>query len=449
MQAAFDTIAAIATARGRGAIGVLRISGPMTESVVDRLFSAKAGLKAEDFGDLKLRFGSFRDSDGEVLDNGLVFFSKAPKSYTGEDYAELQCHGNPYIMEKLLASAVSSGAVPAPPGEFTRRAFLNGKMDLTECEGVDELIRASSKKYASAAFRLQNGELRKKLEPISEALSRVYAHIQGAIEFSDDVNEDRSMWSAPLDAAVSSLREILSSAEVSRKVRDGLLVAIAGKPNAGKSSLFNALLEEDRALVTSVAGTTRDTLSEEIEIAGLNVILMDTAGLRKAKGEVEALGVERSLKNIDIADAVIWLSDGAKKMSAEEKDLVKEWSARKPLLLLSSKSDLAGSKIEGAQAVSCVTKEGLKEVRDFLYKTAQEMLEGHEDLILLRSRHQELLESALESVEKAFSGLQKGEYLELIAEELGSALERIWEVTGKKTPNEILDIIFREFCVGK
>ena len=248
---------------------------------------------------------------------------------------------------------------------------------------------------------------------------------------------------------MSSLREILSSAEVSRKVRDGLLVAIAGKPNAGKSSLFNALLEEDRALVTSVAGTTRDTLSEEIEIAGLNVILMDTAGLRKAKGEVEALGVERSLKNIDIADAVIWLSDGAKKMSAEEKDLVKEWSARKPLLLLSSKSDLAGSKIEGAQAVSCVTKEGLKEVRDFLYKTAQEMLEGHEDLILLRSRHQELLESALESVEKAFSGLQKGEYLELIAEELGSALERIWEVTGKKTPNEILDIIFREFCVGK
>ena len=449
MQAAFDTIAAAATARGRGAIGVLRISGPMTEKVIDGLFSAKAGLKATDFGDFKLRFGSFRDAEGETLDNGLVFLAKAPKSYTGEDYAELQCHGNPFIMEKLLAAALSFGAVAAPPGEFTRRAFLNGKMDLTECEGVDELIRASSSKYASAAYRLQQGGLRKKLEPISESLSRVYAHIQGAIEFSDDVGENRSAWASALESAVASLREILASAELSKKVREGLLVAIAGKPNAGKSSLFNALLEEDRALVTSVAGTTRDTLSAELEIAGLNVILMDTAGLRKAKGEVEALGVERSLKNIENADAVIWLSDSTKKLTAKEMETIEAWRAKKPLLLLSSKSDLGDAKIKGARSVSCVTKEGLREVRDFLFRTARDILAGHEDVILLKARHQELLKTALASCEKARAGIEPGGYLELCAEELGAALESVWEVTGRTTPNEILDIIFREFCVGK
>ena len=449
MQAAFDTIAAVATARGRGAIGVLRISGPMTEKVIDGLFTAKSGLRAAKLGEFKLRFGSFRDAKGDVLDNGLVFLAKAPKSYTGEDYAEIQCHGNPCIMEKLLASALSFGAVAAPPGEFTRRAFLNGKMDLTECEGVDELIRASSTKYASAAYRLQQGELRKKLEPIGESLSRVYAHIQGAIEFSDDVAEERTHWDALLEEALGSLREILASAEISKKLRDGLLVAIAGKPNAGKSSLFNALLEEDRALVTSVAGTTRDTLSEEMEIAGLNVILMDTAGIRKAKGEVEALGIERSLKTIDDADAIIWLSDSAKKMSAEEKRTVEERRAQKPLLLLSSKSDLGDAKIEGAKPVSCVTKEGLKEVREFLLKTARETLSGHDNAILLRARHSELLEAALSFTGKARERLASGDYLELAAEDLGSALERVWEVTGRKTPNEILDIIFGEFCIGK
>ena len=337
MQAAFDTIAAIATARGRGAIGVLRLSGPMTESVMDKLFSSASGRKTAGFGNFKLRFGDIKNSLGEPIDSGLAFFSRAPKSYTGEDYAEIFCHGNPVILEKVLESALHSGAIIAPPGEFTRRAFLNGKMDLTQSEGVDELIRASSEKHLSAAWRLQRGDLKAKLEPISEKLSRTFAHIQGAIEFSDDVADDAAAWKRSVSEAIGEIKELLKNAEVSAKLRDGLIVAIAGKPNAGKSSLFNALIKEDRALVTKVAGTTRDTISAELEVSGLNVTLLDTAGLRKAKGTVEALGVERAIETLEKADAIIWTIDGTKKPSAAEEKEIKKWQAVKPVLVLTTK----------------------------------------------------------------------------------------------------------------
>ena len=450
MQAAFDTIAAIATARGRGAIGVLRLSGPMTESVMDRLFASRSGRKAKAMGDFRLRFGDLLNASGEAIDSGLAFFARAPKSYTGEDYAEIFCHGNPAILEKLLASALESGAVSAPPGEFTRRAFLNGKMDLTQCEGVDELIRANGEKHLSAAWRLQRGDLKAKLDPISEKLSRTFAHIQGSIEFSDDVAEDSSSWKNSVSEAKAAIAELLKNAEVSAKIRDGLIVAIAGKPNAGKSSLFNALIKEDRALVTKVAGTTRDTISAELEVSGLNVTLLDTAGLRKTKGTVESLGVARAIENLGKADAIIWTIDGTKKTSAAEEKEIKKWQDLKPVLVLRTKSDLITDKdASDALLSSSVSGEGLDEVREFLKATAEKILSGEENVILLKARHSELLKEALKNLEAAESGFASGEYLELCAKELELALASIWEVTGQKTPNEILDIIFGEFCVGK
>ena len=450
MQAAFDTIAAIATARGRGAIGVLRLSGPMTESVMDKLFSSSSGRKTAGFGSFKLRFGDIKNASGEPIDSGLAFFSRAPKSYTGEDYAEIFCHGNPVILEKVLESALHSGAIIAPPGEFTRRAFLNGKMDLTQCEGVDELIRANGEKHLSASWRLQRGDLKAKLDPVSEKLSRVFAHIQGAIEFSDDVAEDTSTWKNAVSEAREEIGNILKNAEVSAKIRDGLIVAIAGKPNAGKSSLFNALINEERALVTNVAGTTRDTLSAELEVSGLNITLLDTAGLRKTRGTVEALGVARAIETLDKADAVIWTVDGTKKTSPAEEKEIKKWQAEKPVLVLKTKSDLLNDKaVSGVLLSSAVSGEGLDEVREFLKTTAEKVLSGEENVILLKARHSELLKEALKNLETAESGLASGEYLELCAKELELALASIWEVTGQKTPNEILDIIFGEFCVGK
>ncbi len=450
MKAAFDTIAAIATARGRGAIGVLRLSGPMTASVIDRLFASGSGRKAKTMGNFRLRFGDLLNASGEAIDSGLVFFASAPRSYTGEDYAEIFCHGNPAILEKLLASAISSGAVAAPPGEFTRRAFLNGKMDLTQCEGVDELIRASGEKHLSAAWRLQRGDLKAKLDPVSEKLSRAFAHIQGSIEFSDDVAEDVSNWKRAVSEAREEIGNILKNSEVSAKIRDGLIVAIAGKPNAGKSSLFNALINEERALVTKVAGTTRDTLSAELEVSGLNITLLDTAGLRKTKAAVEALGVARAIENLDKADAIIWTVDGTKKMTPSEEREINKWQAEKPVLVLRTKSDLMKTKdASGALLSSSVSGEGLDEIRSFLKATAEKVLSGGESVILLKARHCELLKNALENLKAAESGLASGEYLELCAKELELALASIWEVTGQKTPNEILDIIFGEFCVGK
>jgi tRNA modification GTPase len=448
MQAAFDTIAAVATARGRGAIGVLRISGPLTEKVLDGLFASKSGKKAATFGSFKLRFGDFSNAAGERVDSGMVFFAKSPKSYTGEDYAELFCHGNPLIMEELLRAALALGAVPAKPGEFTRRAFLNGKMDLSQCEGVDELVRANSPAYAGAAWRLQNGGLRRRLEPLAESLNKVYAHLQGAIEFPEDVDEDREKWLAELKKAEAVLKDILKNAKTSAKVKDGLRAAIAGRPNAGKSSLFNCLLREERALVTQVPGTTRDVLRGELEIGGLSVILSDTAGLRKAKGKIEALGVEKARENLEEADVILWLVDGNKKLTAREKEEIAFWSARKPLLAVSSKSDLNVAE-NGLPACSSLSGEGIDKIRDFLRKQAEEILKDHEDLILLKARHEKLLKSALANLGKAREGLEKKAFSELVACDLGEGLENIWEVTGRKTPDEILDIIFGEFCVGK
>jgi len=401
-------------------------------------------------GDFRLRFGDLLNASGEAIDSGLAFFARAPKSYTGEDYAEIFCHGNPAILEKLLASALESGAVSAPPGEFTRRAFLNGKMDLTQCEGVDELIRANGEKHLSAAWRLQRGDLKAKLDPISEKLSRTFAHIQGAIEFSDDVAEDAASWKNSVSEAKAAIAELLKNAEVSAKIRDGLIVAIAGKPNAGKSSLFNALINEERALVTKVAGTTRDTISAELEVSGLNVTLLDTAGLRKTKGTVESLGVARAIENLGKADAIIWTVDGTKKTSAAEEKEIKKWQAEKPVLVLRTKSDLITDKdASNALLSSAVSGEGLDEIKAFLKTTAEKVLSGEENVILLKARHSELLKEALKNLEAAESGLASGEYLELCAKELELALASVWEVTGQKTPNEILDIIFGEFCVGK
>lgn len=447
MREAFETIAAVASARGRGAIGVIRISGPQTKEVLDKAFCSRKGLKAEKFGSFRLRFGNIRNASGDFIDSGLAFFAKGPDSYTGEDYAEIFCHGNPFLTEEILRSLQAAGAHAAKPGEFTRRAFLTGKMDLSQCEGVDELIRANSKAYAGAAWRLQDGSLRRKLEPIAETLNRVFAHMQGAIEFPEDVGEDNKKWLATLKECAEDLKGILKDSKTSAKVKDGLRAAIAGRPNAGKSSLFNSLLKEERALVTTVAGTTRDVLQGELEIGGVNVILFDTAGLRTAKGKIEALGVEKAKEIMDASDCVIWLTDGAKKLSLKEKEEIAYWSERKPLLAIRSKSDL---KPEGVlPGCSAITGEGLEKIREFLEKLSYDLLRGHEDLILLKARHEELLSAALESLEKACAGLRRGAFLELAASDLETSLENIWEVTGRVTPNEILDIIFGEFCVGK
>ncbi|MBR5624651.1 tRNA uridine-5-carboxymethylaminomethyl(34) synthesis GTPase MnmE [bacterium] len=448
MREDFETIAAIATARGRGAIGVLRISGPQTKEVLDKVFRARKGMKSEKFGSFRLRFGSFTSASGETIDSGLAFFAKGPKSYTGEDYAELFCHGNPLILEEVLNSVLKSGASPAKPGEFTRRAFLMGKMDLTQCEGVDELIRANSVAYAGAAFRLQDGELRRKLEPLAESLNKVFAHMQGAIEFPEDIIEDRGKWLSESKKAIEILKGILKDSKTSAKVKDGLRVAIAGRPNAGKSSLFNFLLKEERALVTKVPGTTRDVLQGELEIAGLNIIIYDTAGLREAKGKIEALGVAKAEKILEDSDAVIWLFDGQKKISAKEKEELNCWRAKKPVLALVSKSDL-GSAQEGFLSCSSLSGEGAELIRAFLKEQAEELLKDHEDLILLKARHEKLLKEALASLKKVCSGLEKGAFSELVASDLETGLEKIWEVTGRVTPNEILDIVFGEFCVGK
>lgn len=448
MREDFETIAAVATARGRGAIGVLRISGPRTKEVLDKVFHAKKGMKAEKFGSFRLRFGSFTNASGETIDSGLAFFAKGPKSYTGEDYAEFFCHGNPLILKEVLDSALKAGASPAGPGEFTRRAFLMGKMDLSQCEGVDELIRANSTAYASAAWRLQNGDLRRKLEPLAERLNKVFAHMQGAIEFPEDIIEDRGKWLSEAKKAIEILKGILKDSKTSAKVRDGLRVAIAGRPNAGKSSLFNFLLKEERALVTQVPGTTRDVLQGELEIAGLNIVLYDTAGLRNAKGKIEALGVAKAREILENSDALIWLFDGQKKISAKEKAEVSAWSARKPVLALTSKSDLGGSN-EDSPACSTLSGEGADLIRAFLKDQAEKILKGSEDLILLKARHEELLKKALSNLKKACDGLAKGAFSELAASDLEKGLENIWEVTGRVTPNEILDIVFGEFCVGK
>ncbi len=442
-----DPIAAIATAPGRGGIGVVRVSGPNLSGLAATLGGKAPEARAA-------RFARFRDGSGQLLDEGLLLYFPAPHSFTGEDVIELQGHGGPVVMQMLLARCLELGARLAEPGEFTRRAFLNGKLDLAQAESVADLIEASTAAAARSAVRSLSGSFSQEVHGLVDRLIDLRMLVEATLDFPDeDVDflvEARAF--ERIDAIAAELAAILERARQGSLLRSGLHVVLVGQPNVGKSSLLNRLAGEERAIVTDIAGTTRDALRETIQIEGIPLHITDTAGLRDTSDEVEKIGIARTWQEIARADVVVRLVDVRAGLTAADAAIDARLPAGVERVTVFNKVDLAGrvpERIESAGAVSLYLSakagHGIDLLRAELLRVAGWHRHG-EDVILARERHLIALRLALDHIHAA---LAHRHALELMAEELRLAQEAVNEITGEFTPDDLLGVIFSRFCIGK
>ena len=441
-----DTIAAIATAPGRGGVGVVRVSGASLGAFAFELCGREPKPRTA-------RFTRFLDVEERVIDEGILLYFSAPASFTGEDVLELQGHGGPVVMQMLLERCLQLGARLAEPGEFTRRAFLNGKLDLAQAESVADLIEASTAAAARSAVRSLSGRFSEEVHRIVDALIDLRMLVEATLDFpEEEIDFLESARALPrLDAIRAQVEELLDRARQGALLRSGLNVVLVGEPNVGKSSLLNQLAGEDRAIVTEIAGTTRDALRETIQIEGIPLHIIDTAGLRETVDTVERIGIERTWREIERADVILRLVDAVQGEPSDD-DIDRRLPPSVQRITVVNKIDLVGlaagrSEVAGRirLQVSARSGEGVELVRQALLRIAGWHAHG-EDVILARERHLTALRKALAHVIEA--GGQLGA-LELFAEELRLAQEQLGEITGEFTADELLGVIFSRFCIGK
>jgi tRNA modification GTPase len=460
-----DTIVAISTPPGRGGIGVVRLSGPRAIPIARLLFRplSGGGTEGEAPGDEtgRARLGRFVSDSGEPIDEGYLVIFRPPRSFTGEETAELWGHGSPAALRSLLEEAVARGARPAGPGEFTLRAFLRGRIDLTRAEAIHDLVAARTGLQARAALGQAMGGLAARVDHLKERLAGLLARSEAAIEFSEEAEAERFAPDGGLAAAAGALRRELealaASYERGRRVRDGAAVALAGAPNVGKSSLFNRLLEEERAIVTPVAGTTRDLLEECLDLGGIPVRLLDTAGLQTVSDAPGAEGVRRARQAIDAADLILLVLDWSRPPRDEELSLLRA-EERRTLVVL-NKCDLpcaAGAervlylrKRHDALAVSARTGEGVADLRRRIEEAVGGASGAGEGEFLTNVRHRDLVAKAAAALGRAEGALRDRLGEECAAIDLRQALDRLGEITGAVPVERIYERIFREFCIGK
>jgi tRNA modification GTPase len=448
-----DTIAAIATPFGRAALGTIRMSGPESVNIARKIFLPE---KDGPMAPYKPTLGKIRTDDREIDQAVLIYFQK-PNSYTREDLIEITCHGNPLILDQVLNSIMHAGARLARPGEFTYRAFLNGRMDLVQAGAVNDLINADSLYQAELALQHLEGGLSSHLQEIKERFIELIALLEGNIDFSEEQHYhfiDRENASKRIDELAHFIQNLLGSFERGKLIRDGFHVALVGKPNVGKSSIFNKLLGESRAIVTSIPGTTRDYLRERITLGNFLVQLLDTAGVRESAEEIEREGIRRTREVISKADLILFVLDGSCAPDDEDELLWKETAGKSRFLLL-NKSDLpsfnriAWHRMQGI-VVSAVENTGIDELFDKIQSHMEERVRyKSEDFLISNLRHREILESAYASVHRAAEALSGGMSEEFAMVDLHQALQRIGEITGEVTIDDIYQHIFTHFCIGK
>ena len=475
-----DTIAAVSTPPGRGGIGVVRVSGPraggIAKGVLRRLPEPRVATAAR-----------FLTEGGEALDDGIALWFPAPRSYTGEDVLELQGHGGPVVLDRVAARLFSLGARPARPGEFTERAFLNGKLDLAQAEAVADLIDAATEEAARLARRSLDGALSRKVEAAVSALVRIRTSVEGALDFPDEEVPEPSGGAlaeriTEVHAAVSAARE---AAARGNRLREGFAVVIVGRPNVGKSSLLNRLVGRERAIVAEVPGTTRDTLHEPLQVDGLPLRIVDTAGLHPTEDPVERMGIARTWAAVEEADAVLAVVDDRHGLEAADREWLARLPRRLPRIVVHNKIDLTGSPpgpVEPAEPtdpaesvepdvpggrsraappsedgrtgeehrvfLSARTGAGVEALRERL-KALAGYESGVEGLFMARRRHLTALDDALAALDSARSGLDEGAGSELAAEDLRLAQRALGEITGELTADDLLGRIFAAFCIGK
>lgn len=438
----FDTIAAIATPLGTGGVGVIRISGDKTFEIISRIFS-KQTLEAG-----RITHGWILDGDKKV-DEVLVLPFKKPHSYTGEDVIEIHCHGGVNVVKNILSLVLKNGARTAERGEFTKRAFLNKKMDLSQAEAVADLIHAKTRNFAIQSAKNLSGVLRDKILEIKGGIFETLSRIVAGIDFPEDVAEpEYSYLIESFEKSLSEIDKILSCVRSSNIMRQGIKVAIVGRPNVGKSSLFNSLLNANRAIVTDIAGTTRDVIKETLDL-DIAVTLIDTAGIRDSEdvGKVEEIGIEFSKQSADEADLVIFLYDASAGLTAEDKEIF-ELVKNKPHLEVANKCDLLDKRNDDKIYISTKTGEGISELRE-LIKTRVCDFSLEDTEYITNERQADCLKKCRESLIRALEAARIGELQDLISIDLKSALLFLDEITGEVITDDILNNIFDHFCIGK
>jgi tRNA modification GTPase len=451
-----DTIAAIATATGVGAVALVRVSGPSAVVLATRVFR---GRSPERWQSHRLYLGRFVDGEQRDIDRGLAVVMRAPHSYTGEDVVEFHSHGGALVARRILGALLNAGARAARRGEFTARAFLNGKLDLAQAEAVADVVGASTDAALRAALDQLGGALSRRVGDIREKLIGIAARLEVAIDFSDeDVGEmDRTLLATQAAAAGRELCDLAATYAHGRILREGLRVAIVGKPNVGKSSLLNRVLEAERAIVTPISGTTRDALEEAVDIDGTPVVLVDTAGIRRASGEVERIGIDRTRQQIAAADLVIVMLDGSRRFASEDREVLNA-TRHKERILLINKADLrnrlgsaeAGCDFKTSLRASMVDGRGVDSLKRAIVANGRaDTSHVERGPTVLRERQRTALELAARAAERAVKSLEEGFPAEVVAVDVTSALEHLGDVVGTTSAEEVLDRIFSEFCIGK
>ena len=466
-----ETIAAISTAYGEGGIGIVRMSGDRAQEILEILFRSSGQNSVQTvtplaFEDRKIKYGYISEpSSNDKIDEVLVVIMKGPRTYTKEDVVEIYCHGSIVSLRKILAATLACGATLAEPGEFTKRAFLNGRIDLAQADAVIDLIKAKTDKGYVAAFNQLEGSLSSRINALREELVDALAEVVVNLDYPDEDEDfrDDSSTSAEiarrLDVVISGLDALIETAETGRMIRDGINVVITGKPNVGKSSILNALLREARAIVSDIPGTTRDKIEEYLSIRGIPLKLTDTAGIRDSLNEIEALGIEMSKDAISKADLIALILDASDNLSDEDRELAKNLSG-KPVLIVLNKTDLPKIIVEkelkdilpnaNIIEISALTGEGIEKIEDYIEnavycgKVTQE-----NSLLITNVRHKNLLLNAREEANKAAEMLRGGEALDFVEVDVRAAFDYLGEITGQTLTDDIMDRVFSRFCVGK
>tara|TARA_B110001469_G_scaffold127232_1_gene147322 strand:- start:6 stop:1388 length:1383 start_codon:yes stop_codon:yes gene_type:complete len=457
-----DTICALATASGMGAIAIIRVSGPEAFTICDPLFtSVKQGKRLLNQKTHTIHLGTFRN-EGQLIDEVLVSLFKGPNSYTGENIVEISCHGSSYIQQQILQLLIKKGCRTAQAGEFTFRAFMNGKMDLSQAEAVADLISSSNEKSHDLALTQMRGGFSSEIQTLRQELIKFASLIELELDFSteDVAFADRDQLNGLLNRLKQVLRRLVDSFALGNVIKNGIPVAIVGEPNVGKSTLLNALLNEERAIVSEIAGTTRDTVEDEIVIEGMSFRFIDTAGIRDTQDTIESIGIEKTFEKIKQAKVVLYLFDASTANPAEvylEMKKLEAHTESKQLIAIANKVDKGiVSEIEEVFAelpnilfISAKQKNNITKLKSLLTEKVKQGLLSNDDVIVSNSRHFEALSNALDHVVLVQNGLEMGISGDLLAMDIRQSLFHLGEITGEITTDDLLDSIFRDFCIGK